>query len=300
MDSSGNKLCYIAGSDFFQEEELKKILDNIEDCETEGFSAEDFSPEFFFNFINTPSMFQENKAAIIKSAHKVKGIGDVITKCANCVESTLIFMSAETKLNKEITKALKEAKFESLIEKKARKYDLTGRISQMFADADFRIDSSSAMEINEIFEGDLKQISNEIEKLTLYFAYKKPNSASEIMEAVTARKQDSIFTFIDAFTARQRKSCITLLQGFINTDENLNILINLLFRRMKDLYLYINLKDQLKENRPWMLDKLKSGARSWKKDELIKLYGLFSELDYKLKTGQVSAQNYLTTLIAGL
>ena len=73
----------------------------------------------------------------------------------------------------------------------------------MFSDADFKIDSTSAVELNEIFEGDLKQISNEIEKLSLYFAYKKPQSSADIMKAVTARKQDNIFTFIDAYTARR-------------------------------------------------------------------------------------------------
>ena len=129
--SSTNSKIYIAGSDFFQEEEQKKILEQLEDCEVETFSQEDFSQEFFFNFINTPSLFQETKAAVVKSAHKVKGIGGVISKCKDCMESTLIFSSSETKLTKEISSALKEAGFETLAEKKARKFDLTARIIQI-------------------------------------------------------------------------------------------------------------------------------------------------------------------------
>ncbi|ADD68006.1 DNA polymerase III delta [Denitrovibrio acetiphilus DSM 12809] len=297
---SDGKFKYIAGSDYFQEQELKKILGSIEDCETEGFSAEDFNPEFFFNFINSASLFQENKAAIVKSAHKIKNAADVITKCKDCVETHLIFLTPELKISKEINKALKEAGFETEIEKKARKYDLTGKILQMFADADFRIDSSSAAEINEIFEGDLKQITNEIEKLTLYFAYKKPKSAADVIKAVTARKHDSIFTFIDAYTARSRNVCNVMLDGFISSGENLNILISLLFKRMRELYLYINLKEQVKENRPWMLDKLKAGVRAWRHEDLIRLYGLFAELDYKNKTGQISTQNYMLRLVAAL
>lgn len=65
-----NKLCYIAGSDFFQQEQIKKHLGDIEDCETETFSAEDFSQEFFFNFINTPTLFSDSKAAIVKKPTK--------------------------------------------------------------------------------------------------------------------------------------------------------------------------------------------------------------------------------------
>jgi len=295
-----NRFCYIAGSDYFQEEELKKILQPLEDCEIESLSAEDFNHEFFFNFINTSSLFQESKACVVKSAHKVKGIGDIIAKCKGCRETTLVFSSSEPKISKEISKALKEAEFESIVEKKARKYDLTSQIIQMFADADFKIDSSSALEINEIFEGDLKQISNEIEKLTLYFAYKKPQSSSDIIKAVTARKQDNIFTFIDAYTARRKNTCLVLLDSFISSDENLNILISLLYKRMKELYLFINLKDQVKENRPWMLDKIKAGIRAWKHEDLVRLYGLFAELDYKNKTGQISTTNYMTSLVAVL
>lgn len=170
----------------------------------------------------------------------------------------------------------------------------------MFTEAGFKIDGSSAEELNEIFQGDLKQVSNEIEKLTIYFAYKKPQSAADIMNAVTARKQDNIFTFIDAFTARRKNTCNALLGSFISSDENLNILIALLFKRMRDLYLFINMKDQLRENRPWMLEKLKSGVRSWGKEDLLRLYGLYAELDYKNKTGQISVENYLTTLVSKL
>ncbi|PLX69605.1 MAG: hypothetical protein C0603_01365 [Denitrovibrio sp.] len=295
-----NKLRYIAGSEYFQQEQLKAILDSIDDCETESFSADDFSQESFFNFINTPSMFQENKAAIIKATNKIKGIGDILAKCVDCIETHLIFMSPEPKLTKEISKALKEAKFETTLEKKASKYDLTSKINKMFSDAGFRIDSTSASEINEIFEGDLKQISNEVEKLSIYFAYKKPNSPADIMNAVTARKQDNIFTFIDAFTARRRKTCSILLNNFISSGENLNILNALLFKRVRELYLFINLREQVKENRPWMLDKLKSGARAWKQEDLIKLCTLYAELDYKNKTGQISIDNYMTNLITAL
>jgi len=300
LNTNRNKLYFFAGSDYFQQEQYKKIIDAIEDCETESFSAEDFNPEFFFNFINSPSMFTENKAAVVKAIHKMKTAAEVITKCAGCIETTLIFLSPEPKLSKELSKALKEAGFTVETEKKASKYDMSGKIVQMFTEAGFKLDSSSAMELSDIFEGDLKQISNEVDKLTSYFAYKKPQSASDIMKAVTARKQDNIFTFIDAFTTRRRKTCSILLHNFITSDENLNILIALLFKRMRELYLFINIKDQVKENRPWMLDKLKDGVREWKKEDLIKLYGLFAELDYKNKTGQISVENYLTNLVSVL
>ncbi|PLX71199.1 MAG: hypothetical protein C0602_02120 [Denitrovibrio sp.] len=298
--SKKNKLCFFAGSPFFQKEQLKNTLEPIDDCEIESFSAEDFNPEFFFSFINSPSLFQENKAAVVKKTDKIKGAAEIIAKCGECLETNLILLSEEVKIGKEISKALNSAGFEILIEKKADKYNLRGKILQMFTNAGFKIDSASAEELNEIFQGDLTQIANEIEKLSLYFAYKKPQSTSEIMSAVTARKQDNIFTFIDAFTARQRNTCNTLMGRFLSNGENLNILVALLFKRMRDVYLFASLKEQLKENRPWMLEKLKTGIRAWQKEDLFMLYGFFAELDYKNKTGQISVENYVTALISKL
>ena len=69
---------------------------------------------------------------------------------------------------------------------------------------------------------------------------------------------------------------------------------------MKELDLYINLKDQVKENRPWMLDKIKAGVRSWSREDLLMIYGLFADMDYKSKTGQISLENYMTRLIGAL
>jgi DNA polymerase-3 subunit delta len=298
--NKGNSLHFIAGSDYYQQEQVKKILSGLDDCETETFSNEDFSQEFFFNFINSSPMFNENRAAVVKSAHKINNLAGIISNCKGCSEATVIFASEETKTDKELSTALKDAGFETVIEQKAGKYDLQSKVLQMFLSAGFKIDTATAKEINEIFEGDLRQISNEIEKLSMYFAYKKPNSSMEILNAVTARKQDNIFVFIDSYTAGRKKTCMMMLQNFINSDENLSILINLLFRRMKDVYLYINLRDQIKENRPWMLEKIKTGANVWKHDQLLKLFGLFAELDYKNKTGQISTENYLTNLIAAL
>jgi len=300
MNLNQNKKIFITGSDFFLESELKRVLGSIDDCETEQYISDDFTEENFFSFINSPSMFQDNKAAVIKSAEKIKGLPVFISKCANCIETNLIFLSAPSKADKELSAALKEGGFEQITEKKATKYDMTGQILKMFADKDFRIDSASAMEINEIFEGDLKQVSNELEKLEIYFAYKKPKSPSDIINAITTRKQDTIFQFIDSFSTRRRKDCVLLLDSFLSSGENLAILINLLFRRMKDVYFIENSRELVAEKRPWLLDKVKAGGRVWKKSDMVKLFGLFAELDYMNKTGRIGHRDYLLRLISVL
>jgi DNA polymerase-3 subunit delta len=297
MNLSENKRYYIAGTDFFLENETKKILGKLEDCDIEYYN-DDINLESFFSFINSPSIFNDCKAAVVRSGNKIKNLDELISKCSSCLESIIIVTNPETKILKKLSTALKDAEFEQIVEKKATKYDMTGRIASMFSDAGFRIDSASAMELNEIFEGDLKQVSNEIEKLTLYFAYKKPQSPAEIMKAVTARKHDTIFKFIDAYTVRRKKECMLLLSSFISHQENLAVLINLLFKRMKDVYLYGISRELVTEKRPFLLDKIKSGTRSWKESELVKLNGTFAELDYMVKTGQVNMENYLTRLIS--
>lgn len=291
---------YIAGSPYYQDENIKKILSGLEDCETENFSPEDLAGGNFFNFINTAPLFSETKAAVVRSFDDVKQAETFVDECAKCIESTIILTAEETKLGKKISDSLSKAGFTLLLEAKAKKYDLTAQIIRMFSEAGFRIDTSAASEINELFTGNMALITSEINKLTAFFAYKKPSSQADILNAVTARKHDNIFSFIDAYTQRKKRECAVLLNDLEDNGENLPVLINLLFKRMKDVFLMGVSRDLIKENRPFMLEKIKSGASAWKKDDLVKLLGLFAELDYKFKTGQVTDSGYLIRLVSAI
>lgn len=288
---------YIAGGVYYVDGQIKSILDAVDDCETESFSPDDISSGSFFGYISSAPLFSANKAALVRSFDSVKSPETVIAACASCREAVIIFTAEETKLNKGLSTALSESGFNVLIEQKMQKYDLTGKIIRMFSEAGFSIDTSAAGEINEVFGGDIATINNEISKLTAYFAYKKPKNQNEILNAITTKKNENIFDFIDAFTKKKKTDCIIMLDDLINSGENLMILINLLFKRMREVYLFGLSRELVKENRPFMLDKIKSGASVWKKDELIRLFGLFAELDYMFKTGQVKEDGYLTGLI---
>ena len=289
---------YIAGSTFFTDDKIKSILSEIDDCETETFNPEDLINSDFFGFINTAPLFSENKAAVVRSFDSVSDKVKIITECAACRESTIIFVAEETKIDKKSSDAMDKAGFTILIEAKARKYDLTGQIIRMFSEAGFTIDTSAAGEISELFSGDMNRVKSETDKLTAYFAYKKPKSQNDILNAITAKKHDNVFTFIDAFSTRKKQQCMILMNSFINSDENLPVLIYTLFKRMREIYLFQTARELIKENRPFMLDKIKAGAQAWKKNDLVKLIGLFAELDYMFKTGQTNDRSYLIRLIS--
>lgn len=291
---------YIAGSVYYIDTQIKKILEPLEDCETESFSPEDISGGSFFGYISSAPLFSESKAAVVRSFDSVKSPESIISSCAGCREAVIIFTAEDIKLSKGLITALNDAGFNTLIEPKTQKYDLTGKIIRMFSDAGFNLDTSSAGEINEVFGGDMSRISSELDKLTAYFAYKKPKNQNDILNAITAKKNENIFDFIDAFTKKRKSECVIILDDLIRTDENLAILIVLLFKRMREVYVFGLSRDMIKENRPFMLEKIKAGASAWKKDELNRLFGQFAELDYMLKTGQIKEDGYLTNLIGGI
>lgn len=297
-ESSNKLFYYIAGGTYYVDEKIKNILSGIDDCETETFNPEELNDGNFFNFINTAPLFSENKAALVRSFDSVKNPEKIIDECASCRESYIILTAEEVKLGKKLSDSLDKCGFTLFLEVKAKKYDLTGQIIRMFTEAGFTIDTAAAGEINELFAGDMALVKSEIDKLTAYFAYKKPKNQSDILNAITAKKHDNVFTFIDAFTNRKKSQCMILFNDFVNAEENLPLLINMTFKRMKDVYLFTVSRDLVKENRPFMLDKIKSGTNVWKKNDLIKLMGLFAELDYQFKTGQVKDTGYLTSLIA--
>jgi DNA polymerase-3 subunit delta len=293
---AGKPFWYIAGSSFYQDEQSKKILEKMEDCETEVFNPEELASGSFYGFISSAPLFSESKAAVVKSFGAVKDKPDFIKSCANCIEATILVMAEETKIDKKLSEALASSGFNLLVEE-SKKQDITGKVIRMFSEAGFTIDTTAAGQINELFDGNLSMVKSEVDKLTAYFAYKKPETQSDILKAITAKRQDNIFVFIDNFTYRKRKECFALLTEFIASGENLRILINLLFKRMRDVYGMQVSKDMVKENRYFLLDRIKTGAKAWKRQELINLFSVFAELDYMVKTGQTNDEAYLTRLI---
>jgi len=296
MSSNNIQRIYISGSIFFQEKEQKKITSSLEDADAMTFYGDDLDMEEFFNFVNTMSLFNDSKLAIVHKAEHIKDNEDFIKKCSTCIESTII-LTAEKEPLKKLTKALEESKFKIIKEGKPRRQDIVKDINRLFNENGFKIGAMASSEIYEIFAGDLTRIKGELDKLNLYFLRKKPDTESEILKAITSEKQENIFKFIDSFSDRNKKECIRLFRSFLENNENFNIIYSVLFKRVKEIYLYQTHPSLVQENRAWMLRKIKDGSSRWNANDIRKVTEVFADTDYQVKTGRCRIDDAIMNLI---
>ncbi|WP_022849846.1 DNA polymerase III subunit delta [Limisalsivibrio acetivorans] len=285
------KLIFI-GSDDFIENSVQSHIAKLEDPDEEVYFADEMDIEEFFAYVSTPSLFNPTKAAVVHSVHKLKNPKEFIEQCTRAIE-TCILLTAPIDAAKKIEKIAGE--FKISVEKKMNREALTLQTQKIFEDKGLPCDYASAEEIQIIFGGDMKQVRSEAEKLSLYFAYKKPKDSRDLLALITSEKQENVFAFMDYFAQRNKKGCLRTLENLFKGDENLNILYVLLGRRMKQVYLEKKLPGTVKVQY-FILKKLKADTARWKTEELSKMAGTIAEYDYKIKTGQLEIKAALIQL----
>lgn len=292
MPSDPESKLIILGSAGFNDEETAKVRASLDDPEETAWFGDEMDLSDFFSFVSSPSLFNPVKLAVVHNADKIKDLNTLMNQAYRCPEAVILLTAgadAEKKLG-----AFQG--FRLIVEKKKSRRDSIAEVQAAFEKHALPCNYDAAEEIYDIFGGDLKQIKSEAEKLSLYYAYKKPANSGEILKLITEEKQESIFVFIDSFAKRDRKECVRILDSLIKGGEVMTILFVMLAKRMKQIHLQKTIPSALQE-RMFILTKIKSDASKWKPAELTRLAGEFAEMDYKIKTGQIRDTDALYSLI---
>jgi DNA polymerase-3 subunit delta len=292
MPSDPESKLIILGSAGFNDEETEKVRTLLDDPEETAWFGDEINMSEFFSFVSSPSLFNPVKLAVVHNADKIKDLEAFMNQAYRCPEAVIILtagIDAEKKLS-----AFQG--FRLLVEKKKTRRDSIMEVQSAFEKHSLPCNYDAAEEIYDIFGGDLKQIRSEADKLSLYYAYKKPANSNEILKLITEEKQENIFAFIDCFAKRDRKECVRILDSLIKGGEVMTILFVMLAKRMKQIHLQKTIPSALQE-RMFILTKIKADASKWKPAELTRLAGEFAEMDYKIKTGQMRDTDAVYSLI---
>lgn len=292
MTSDHDSKLIILGTAGFIDAETEKIRTSLDDPEDTVWFGDEMDLSDFFSFVSSPSLFNPIKLAIVHNADKIKELEAFMNQAHRCPEAVIVLTAAA-----DAEKKLGAFQgFRLTVEKKKSRRDSVMEVKNEFEKHELPCDYGAADEIYDIFGGDIKQIRSEIDKLSIYYAFKKPSSPDKVLKLITAEKQENIFAFIDSFASRDRKSCVRILDSLIKGGEAVTIIFVLLARRMKQIYLQKKVPSALQE-RMFIVNKIKSDAAKWKPSELAVLAGQFAELDYKIKTGQIRDTDAVYTLI---
>lgn len=280
MNSKINKKYVIVGSKNFHEEKLAEISSSLEDTEENIFYADEINQEEFFTFAYTMPLFSSEKLIIVKNADKNKDIGWLMEKSENS-ESIIIFLFES--INKKDQKRAEE-NYKFLQEAKKNRSSIINEIITLFREKKFHISKQIAEEIFTLCNNDLSIVKNELEKVEIYYNYSKPEKETDILNIVSSSRNESIFKFIDNFCSKNYQNAMSNLYKLIDAGENLDILYNMLFKRIQKIYLY-KINPSLINEHTFIINKIKANIKLWTNKELAEVISLFNEIDYKSKTG---------------
>ncbi|UOD34627.1 hypothetical protein DSN97_10840 [Deferribacteraceae bacterium V6Fe1] len=293
MNSKTDKILII-GSDSFHNEQVEKELERFADLEVDKkvYYGDEFDYEDFVFFISSLPLFSDLKIAIVKKTEKLKRTEEILSAVSKS-ESVIIFLSAEEKVTADFKKC---ENIKILSEPKKNKYSDLNLIADMFSEMGIKLSKLAAEEIYEMCGKDFGIVKNELEKLKIYYAYKKPESENEILEKISYAKSESLFDFIDSYFEKNKQKCMKILEGMAKNNENLAPLFYMLSKRLMQIVVY-KINPSLVNERQFIMEKIKKNAAVWSMFELSKCSDIFVKIDYGSKVGKADIDNDIITLL---
>lgn len=287
-----NNKIIIAGSTFFQEEKLKELLNSISDSNIRYFFGDEFDKEVFFDYVFSCSLFGERNTAILKNAEKLKD-NDVITSIYNLEENNVILLFNTEKAKEDDYKKYKEH-FKIYVETK--KLVTPQFIQDHFKGAGFNIGIDTARYIMEICNKDMNILKNELDKITIYFNYKKPKTDEEIVSLISFSKSENIYDFIKAFFNRDFNRSLSLIANIIEEGENIERVYYELSRHLISIFLY-SISPSFVNEYTYTIHNYKESLSKWDKNELSSLISILTNIDLDIKTGRGTFEDALYRLV---
>lgn len=290
---TGRKIL-IVGSDSFIDEQIDKVLGSLKDLEVDKktYYADEFDREDFVFFISSLPLFSDMKMAIIKKGEKLKNF-DEIKQSIIKSESMVIVTANDLNF---LSKAGKDENFEVISEPKKDKFSDLSHIVDIFKKLGVKLSKVAAEEIYEMCGKDFGIIKNEFDKLSVYYAYKSPESENEIIEKISFSKSENVFLFIDSFFDKNRKKCAEIISNMIVNNESVTPAFYMISKRLLQIVGY-KINPSLVNERQFIMNKIKKNASEWSMEELSRCSESLLSLDYGSKTGNANIEEEIIMLL---
>lgn len=288
-----------ANSYHLVDDELNKIFDNLDDVEIVDFNKTTI--EDIITSINYVSLFNDEKKMIVKNANFFLSKNSVDTKILEKYldnpnpNSILVFVVYDkVDERKKITKTIKD-KYNYVCLKPLSPKDIIDKIISIFKGKKYSISYDNAKYIAYNCLNNYDLVINEINKVFLYYLIPQEVKYEDLENIISKTMEDNNFKFIDAVIDKNLKSLDILKDLKIQKVEPL-ILLTLLAREYR---LMLIAKDMYQKNisknviaselklQDWQIDKVITRSYNYSIKELENKLISLTDLDYKIKSGNV-------------
>ena len=189
-----------------------------------------------------------------------------------------------------------------------RQWEMAGWIVNETKNQDGSIAAPAAAKLAEMVGVDTRQAGQEIAKLLAYVNWERQVEVQDVEAVSIVTAQESVFDFVDALATGNSKSAQRLLQRLLENEDPFS-LWGMVIRQFRLLLLAREVLDarggkeevaQALGVHPFVAEKTTGQARSFTLPVLEKIYHRLLEIDEEAKTGQVTLDLALDTLVVEL
>ncbi len=285
---------------------------------TAHFEARSMTDEEFNNALNAMPFLASKRLVILANpSSKYNNVGarkkfeEYISKAPDSVKLVM----REVIEPKEVEKhwLIKwAAKNSSLVKTQAfmlpKQRDMAGWIINEAKNQDGKIDSAAAAKLAEMVGVDTRQAGMEIAKLLAYVNWSRPVQGLDVEAVCIVTSQQSVFDFVDALSQGNGKSAQRLLHRLLENEDPFS-LWGMVVRQFRLLVQAREIldgrgnKDDVARAlgvHPFVAEKTSGQANRFTMDTLENIYRHLLVIDERVKTGQITLDLALDTLIMEL
>ena len=293
-------------SDWMYDSECFNILD-LDNCLVEDVIAEASYGDLFGN----------EKIVLVKNCTFLTGKSSLKdTSLNNYIENpnpnTMLILSVNSeKLDerKKIVQLLRE-KAEVIEVKPIDSKNINGYIKDFFNERNYKIDYNAINEIALRINDNTILIDTELEKLLLYKLEDKTITLDDIKKVIVQYDaDDKIFKLVDATLKKDKALTFKLYKELIDAREEPTVIISLIASQLrlilqasilsKDGFNEKDIASKLKEH-PYRVKLALESYRRTNKNELLNNLTELSDLDYKIKKGDIDKVRGLETFLLSI
>lgn len=279
----------ISDNYFIVSYKIKEIIKNNSQAEVIKFDLQDNTLEEVMNALNTLNLFMTKKIVIVYNSESITESKELEKYLNNPLEDNILVMVANSlDERKKITKLLKSKlklldnhiNMEEIMDKELENYQM---------------DQNTRRYLIDYCNHDNDQILNELAKLKLYKLNEQEITKEDINEVVKKNIDDNIFNLVDYIVKKDKSNALEVYNKLIFYGEEPVKIMILVANKIRLIYQVKVLAkekslDEISEHLKVHLFPIKLAKEmsySYSEQELITYLTRLSELDIKIKQGQI-------------
>ena len=298
---------------------VKQFKDKLIDALTGGdkgmnfdkFSGKNTTPEHIIDLAETMPFFSERRVILIEDSEWFCSECDALAAYIEqgiCETTYIVFCEKKIDKKYKLTKVVQK---EGLISEFMPQTEntLLAWLGKQLKDDGYAITGKDAKYLLDLAGSDMKNLSNELAKLTAYCYGRNTITAADIDAICSRRLEDRVFDMCEQLALHRQKSALNMYYDLINMRESSFKILTLVTRqynillKVKDMELDKKSDREIAQAvglRDWTVKGYRAQTSHYTLGELKKIVNKCADLDMRIKTGMIADDIGLETLLVEL